>query len=86
MFNTFVLRSTYSFRSGLRSEFFFSGHQFVSPNLARKLGKIRLHFRDKTRLRIFSDTAAVGSCFIERMPAGTDFEAQTSFTTFQRLK
>ena len=65
---------------------FCSRHQFVSSNLARKFGKIRLHFRDKARLRIFSNTAAAGSCFIERMPAGTDFEAQTSFTTFQRLK
>ena len=47
---------------------------------------LKLHFRDKTRLRIFSNTAAAGSCFIERMPAGADFEAQTSFRMFQRLK
>ena len=35
---------------------------------------------------MFSNNAAAGICFIERMPAGTDFEAQTSFTMFQRLK
>ena len=47
---------------------------------------LRLHFRDKTRLRMFRNNAAAGSCFIERVPAGTDFEAQTSFAMFQRLK
>ena len=69
-----ALGSTYSFLSGLCSEFLFSASVFKSK-FRRKFGKTRLHFIDKTRLRIFSNTAAAGSCFVERMPAGTDLSS-----------